>query len=196
MLDKDIHLVDNNYTQTEKRNYIMAIDAGLLASLDEVFAEVSENPASNEFKELDNGTYTGVFVEVELTESKKGDPMVVINTKLDEPNQNKKLYYWLGSPEMLSRNMSEVKRIIFALGAPQELSFTELLKWANEEAVEHAIELEVTSYIPKKGKNAGVEQKNLKLNPVDEIALEDEEDDLFGGSDLTDEEDEDNIFGE
>lgn len=190
MLDKDIHLVDNNYTQTEKRNYIMAIDAGLLSALDDAFEEVKANPQTG-VGEWPDGKYNGVFVEVGLTESaKKKTPAITFNFQgeVEGETKNKKENMWL-SPKARTRSLNQARKLLLGLGAPEELKLTDMIAWANENAVEHAVEISVNTV-------KGYDSPFYNYTPVDEIELEDEEDDLFGGSDLTDEEDEDNIFGE
>ena len=95
---------------------------------------------------------------------------------------------WL-SPKARTRSLNQARKLLLGLGAPEELKLTDMIAWANENAVEHAVETSVKTV-------KGYDSPFYNYTPVDEIELEDEEDDLFGGSDLTDEEDEDNIFGE
>jgi hypothetical protein len=179
----------------------MAIDAKLLGSLDDIFAEVKANPETSSYQEWPQGTYQGVFVEANLMESsKKKTPGLQVNVQANVEGEmkNHKETYWL-SQGAIKRSMSDLNKLFTQLGAPEELSFTDKLAWINENAVEHAIEVKVGGYKSKKSNEyvkVGDFITTYTISGIDEIEVED--DPLpFGGEadDGTDEPDEDDIFG-
>ena len=156
----------------------------LLDDLNATFAEVIKNPAT--FGEMADGTYPGKYVSMELTESKKKDPMVVVNLALDGKGAQTKKFIWLGASG-LERGLNEILRLASGLGMPEDYSFSDIIEHSEEYAGK-AIEYVVTSYDKKDkqtGKKTGEIGKNYEIKVLgDEIPMED--DDPFADDPLSD----------
>ena len=150
----------------------------LLDDLNAVFAEVRKNPTT--FGEMADGTYPGKYVSMELTESKKKDPMVVVNLALDGKDKQTKKFIWLGASG-LERGQNEILQLANALGMPEDYKFSDIIEHS-EEFAGKAIEYVVTSYKKKDGTTG----KNYEIKVLgDEIAMEDDDpfaDDPFSDS--------------
>lgn len=145
----------------------------LLDALDEAFEEVRENPET--FGEMADGTYPGKFVKFELTESKKGDPMVIAYVLLDGKENQTKKYIWLGSEEARKRGQNEILEVANGLGMPEDFKFSDVIK-RSEDFTGKVINYIVSSY-KKRDKTTG---KNYKIEVLgDEIEVEDDLDDPF-----------------
>lgn len=144
----------------------------LLDALDEAFEEVRENPET--FGEMADGTYQGKFVKFELTESKKGDPMVIAYLLLDGKENQTKKYIWLGSEDMRKRGQNEILEIANGLGMPEDFKFSDVIQ-RSEEFSGQVINYIVTSY-KKKDKTTGKNYKIEVLGDELEVELEDDDD--------------------
>lgn len=99
--------------------------------LDGLFNKVKDKDESefNQYETLADGTYRAVVSDVELTESRKGDPMVVLSFELQEGEEkgfvHKQFLMLTGRDEtQLSRNLNRYATVIAKLGVDTKNGIT------------------------------------------------------------------------